>query len=217
MRGNGAQKKAGFSDTDGFSVLEDMPDPDITMIPETQLELQSSNETSARIESKINAFTAITVLFRAEINELKSIQRTEVADLKRIVEQLHIEIHEEREQADITDLIKPPQHSYATIVGSTQGPLPAGPSPIVLPMTEKLYCTMDFSRVEHCGGTVKVDSAALREKIEQEVQKWDKRFRVKAIIKDRCSLDRLRILCRNKEELKNVKSVAIVSHVCMQP
>ena len=144
VRENEAQKKAGLSDTDGFSVLEDMPDADVTMIPETQLESQSSDEASARIESKIDALTAMTVLFRAEINELKSIHRTEVADLKKIVEQLQIKLHKVREQAATTGLIRPPQPSYAAIAGSTQGPLPAGPSPTV-PMAEELYCTMDFS------------------------------------------------------------------------
>ena len=92
VKENEAQKKAGFSDIDGFSALEDMPDADVTMIPETQLEPQSLNEASARIENKIDALIAMTVLFRAEINELKSIHRTEVADLKKIVEQLQIEL-----------------------------------------------------------------------------------------------------------------------------
>ena len=43
---NEAQKK------DGFLVLEDMLDTDITMIPETQLEPQPSTEASKRIEAK---------------------------------------------------------------------------------------------------------------------------------------------------------------------
>ena len=208
VRENEAQKRAGFLDTDGFSVLEGMSDADVTMIPETQLEPQSSDEASARIESKIDTLTAMTVLSRAEINELKSIYRTEVADLKKIVEQLQIELHEVREQAAITGLVRPSQPSYVAIAGLTEGPLPAGPSPIVLPMAEELYCTMDFSRVEHCEGTLKADPAALRKKIEEEVQKHDKKFRVKAVIKDRRSPDRLRTLCRNEEELKNVKSAA---------
>ena len=90
VKENEAQKK------DGLSVPEES-DAEITIIPETQLEPQSSNEASARIENKIDALTAMTVLFRAEINELKSIHRTEVAELKKIVEQLQIELHEVRE------------------------------------------------------------------------------------------------------------------------
>ena len=84
LRENEAQKKAGFSDTDGFLVLEDMPDANITMIQEIQLVPQSSNGASVRIESKIDALIAMTVLFSTEINDLKSIYRTEVADLKKI-------------------------------------------------------------------------------------------------------------------------------------
>ena len=38
VRENEAQKKVGFLDIDGFSVFKDMPDADIIMIPETQLE-----------------------------------------------------------------------------------------------------------------------------------------------------------------------------------
>ena len=141
-------------------------------------------------------------------NGLKSIHRTEVADLKKIVEQLQIERHEVREQDATTGLVRPPQPSYAAIAGLTEGPLPAGPSPMVLPMAEELYCTINTSRVEHCEGTLKADLVALRKKIEWEVQKQDEKFRVKAVIKDRRSPDRLRILCRNEEELKNVKSAA---------
>ena len=150
----------------------------------------------------------MTILFRAKINELKSIHRTEVAELKKIVEQLQIELYKVREQAATIDLVKPPQPSYTAIAGSTQRPLPAGPSPIVLPIAEELYCVMDFSQVEHCEGTLKADPVALRKKIEEEIQKQDKKFRVKAVIRDRRSPDHLPILFRNEEELKNVKSTA---------
>ena len=64
---NEAQKE------EGLAVFEDSPDTDITIIPETQLEPQPSNEASARIENKIDTLTAMTALFRAEINELKNI------------------------------------------------------------------------------------------------------------------------------------------------
>ena len=204
VRENEAQKKA------GFSVLEDMPDTDVTMIPETQLEPQLLNEASVKIQGKIDALTTRTALFRTEINELNSIHRTEVADLKKIVEQLQIELHEVREQAATTGLVRPLPFSYAATAGSTQGPPPMGPPPIVLPRVEELFCTVDFSRVEQNEGIMKAVPAALRKKIEEEVQKHDEKFRVKAVIKDRRSPDRLRILCRDEEELKNVKSAAAV-------
>ena len=57
----------------GLTVLKDLSNTDITIIPETQLKPQPLNEASARIEGKIDALTAMTALIRAEINELKSI------------------------------------------------------------------------------------------------------------------------------------------------
>ena len=81
----------------GLTVLKDLSNTDIIIIPETQLEPQPSNKALARIEEKINALTAITALIRAKINKLKSIHRTKVTDLKKIVEQLQIELHELRE------------------------------------------------------------------------------------------------------------------------
>ena len=62
VKENEAQRK------DGFLVLEDMPDTDITMIAETQLKPQPSNDISTRVESKLNAITAIVTLLRAEVN-----------------------------------------------------------------------------------------------------------------------------------------------------
>ena len=44
--------------------------------------------------------------------------------------------------------------------------------------------------------------------MEQEIQKQNKNFCIKVIIKNRRSPDRLRILCRSEKELKNIKSVA---------
>ena len=70
---------------------------------------------------------------------------------------------------------------------------------------------MDFSRVEHNEETPVADRAALSKKIEQEIQKQDEKFWVKAIIKDRRSPNRRRILCRNEEELKKVKSAATIT------
>ena len=70
---------------------------------------------------------------------------------------------------------------------------------------------MNFSRVEQNEETTAAGPAALRKKIEQEIQKQDEKFRVKAVIKDRRSPNRLRILCRNEEELKNVKSTATIT------
>ena len=65
--------------------------------------------------------------------------------------------------------------------------------------------------MEHNKEIIVANPAALRKKIEQEIQKQDKKFQVKAIIKDCRSLNRLRILCRNEEELKKVKSATMIT------
>ena len=70
---------------------------------------------------------------------------------------------------------------------------------------------MDFNRVEHNEGIATVDPATLKKRIEEEMHKQDEKFRVKAVIKDCRSSDRLRILCRNEEELKNVKPAAVAT------
>ena len=58
-----------------------MPDTDITMIPETQLEPQSSTEASTIMESKIDGVIAIVTLLRAEINT----SQARVVDLEKVV------------------------------------------------------------------------------------------------------------------------------------
>ena len=162
---NEAQKE------EGLVVFEDSSDTDITIIPETQLEPQPSNEASVRIENKINALTAITALFRAEINELKSIHRIKVADLKKIVEQLQIELHELREQGATISPARSSLSSYIAAVRSAQGPLiPTGlPSRIIPARAEELFCTVNFSRVEHNEEIIAANPAALRKKVEQEI------------------------------------------------
>ena len=165
VKENEAQKE------EGLTILEDLSDTDITIIPETQLEPQPSNEASVRIENKIDALTAMTALFRAEINELKSIHRIEVADLKKIMEQLQIELHELREQGATIGPVRSSLFSYTAAVGLAQGPLiPTGlPTRIIPASAEELFCTVDFSRVEYNEEIIAANLAALRKKIEQEI------------------------------------------------
>ena len=63
--------------------------------------------------------------------------------------------------------------SYVAVAGLAYRPLtPEGLSARVIPVrVEELFCTVDFSRVEHNKGMVIIDPAALRKKIEEEVQK----------------------------------------------
>ena len=65
--------------------------------------------------------------------------------------------------------------------------------------------------MKHSKDIIVADPAALRKKIEQEIQKQDKKFRVKAVIKNHRSPNYLRILYRSEEELKNNKSTTIIT------
>ena len=58
-----------------------MPDTDVTVIPETQLEPQPLTEALTRMESKIDAITAIITLLRTEVNT----SQARVVNLKKIV------------------------------------------------------------------------------------------------------------------------------------
>ena len=59
-----------------------------------------------------------------------------------------------------------------------------------------------------------MEIAALRKKIEEVVQKGEnKTFQCKAVTRDHRSQDRVRVLCRNEEELEAVKQAAIATAV----
>ena len=60
---------------------------------------------------------------------------------------------------------------------------------------------------------IAANSTALRKKIEQEIQKQNKKFYIKAIIKDYRLSNYLCILYRNKKELKNIKSAATITTI----
>ena len=127
-----------------------------------------------------------------------------------MAELLQIELHEPREQGATTIPVRPSLSSYTAAIGSALRPLIPTEllTIIILARAEELFCLMDFSLVEHNEETTAADSAALRKKTEQEIQKEDEKFCVKAVVKDRRSPNRLRTLCRSEEELKNVKSAA---------
>ena len=64
-----------------------------------------------------------------------------------------------------------PSLSYTAAVGSAQGPLilTGLPTKIIPARREELFCTVNFSRVEHNKEIIAANPAALRKKIEQEI------------------------------------------------
>ena len=61
--------------------------------------------------------------------------------------------------------------SYIAAVGSAQGPLiPTGLLTRIIPArAERLFCTVNFSYVEHNEEIIAANPAALRKKIEQKI------------------------------------------------
>ena len=74
-------------------------------------------------------------------------------------------------------------------------------------MAEKLFITINYSRVE--GGGEAVNVVAVRKRIQDKVYKReDKAFKCRAITRDNRIKQQLRILCWGEEELDVVKRAA---------
>ena len=93
--------------------------------------------------------------------------------LEKRLEQQQIEIHELREQRAIVGPGLSPLSSYAAVFRSAHGPLISEglSASIVSTRVEELFCTVDFSRVEHNKGTTTIDPATLRKRVEEEMHK----------------------------------------------
>ena len=74
---------------------------------------------------------------------------------------------------------------------------------------EELFCTVDCGRVEEGA----IDIAALRKKIEKEVQKTEEWYKCMSVVRDHRSQHRVRILCRNEKELDLVKQAAATTAI----
>ena len=71
-------------------------------------------------------------------------------------------------------------------------------------MAKKFFTIINYSRVE--GGGEAVDVITVRKRIKDEIHKGeDKAFKYRAITRDNCIKQQLRILCQGKEELDVVK------------
>ena len=132
-------------------------------------------------------------------------------------EELEIQLRQMQEQNTTAAIAQPimslqGHRSYAG--AALRGAVNAGLTtiPFTAPRAEEFFCTIDFSRVEE--GDEAADVVAVREKIEEEVQKGgNKEFRCKAVIKDARTKQRLRILCRSEAELDSVKQAATATAV----
>jgi hypothetical protein len=144
----------------------------------------------------------------------------ELADVKMQLEEMRDQLAETNEQLAITktQLVKTTSAmSNVTDTGNTCGTSPiqsyaaalAGPArSLVVPMAKTLYCTIDTSRVE--GNEDEVQPGAIRSAIEREmrVSANHARWRCIAVNRDPKDHGRIRIACRDENELQQVKEAA---------
>jgi vacuolar-type H+-ATPase subunit I/STV1 len=101
--------------------------------------------------------------------------------------------------------------SYAGVVGNRphhQQDAPLGP-PGLPTFASTLFCTIDTSRVRE-EDKAKAQIADIRQRIEKEMRgsEQSKNWRCAAMIKDHKNADRVKVICRNEEEIQQIKEAA---------
>jgi hypothetical protein len=101
--------------------------------------------------------------------------------------------------------------SYAGVVNSRphyQGDAPLGP-PGPPTFASTLFCTIDTSRVGE-EDKAKAQVTNIRQQIEEEMRgnEQTKNWRCAAMIKDPKNADRVKVICRNEDEIQQVKEAA---------
>lgn len=107
-----------------------------------------------------------------------------------------------------------PSISYAAIARTppeSQPNLGSIPTASATPssMLDKVYCTIDTSRVE-VENKHKTSTTAIRKEVEKQIQMTvqDSKWGCVAVTKDPRNPDRVRVICRNETELEKVKQAA---------
>ena len=123
------------------------------------------------------------------------------------IEELQVKIHQLQEQ----NAAGSSSYLQAALQGAKITTPQESTKSLTAPRAEELFCTIDFSRSRD--EEKAIDMVALRKKVEEEIQKseGDKLFQCRAITRDRRTQHRVRILCRNEEELDKVKEAATVT------
>jgi hypothetical protein len=104
---------------------------------------------------------------------------------------------------------QPTQKSYAGVILRPALQPSNAVAAKVLKLTDTSYCTIDTSRVEEADKE-NTHPGIIREIVEQNMRSRDsmKSWRCVAVTKDMRSAGRVRITCRNEEELKMVREIA---------
>ncbi|KAJ6436781.1 Pol-like protein [Purpureocillium lavendulum] len=145
-------------------------------------------------------------------------QQTLIRDLKLALEDT--KQHMGLELKRVTDKLEAitarpsvtPPRSFAEVAGPHRPWQPATVTPskaATAPFAASLYCTIDTSRVEEANRD-HVQVGAIRHAIEGEMRATDGQatWRCAAVVRDARAAERIKVICRNEDELKQVKEAA---------
>lgn len=176
---------------------EQMSEQIRTMREQTARDMEQLRDEVMKELTKVQAQTA------EEIKQVKE-------EMQQVKEQLHM-------MADTiaSSVQTSPQPSYADVARSPPTSQPSNVHTLssmrTTPssLTDALFCTIDTSRViqEDRG---KVQVGEVRQSIEEKVRARDGResWRCAAVVKDARHPDRIKVICRDEEEMQLVKDVA---------
>ncbi|KJZ69746.1 hypothetical protein HIM_10857 [Hirsutella minnesotensis 3608] len=171
--------------------------------------LSESRRETQRLSRAIDAQNEIIFKQQQMIQEMDQ-QGKEMRDELR-----HIRAQLETLTTPASSLQSSPQMSYASAAGSSpriqtmnQGNVPAAKSPRTA-ISDSFYCTVDTSRVEEANKS-QAQIGSIRKAIESDMRKSQSQesWKCAAVVKDARNPERIKILCRDEAELKQVKEAA---------
>jgi hypothetical protein len=151
------------------------------------------------------------------IKELKrSNEEVKASNVELIAELVEVKAQLAEAKAQLAEIAVTtrgsPQQSYASVLArATDLSFPAS-QPAAANASraaDKLYCTIDTSKVEEEDKS-KAQLGAIRKAIEEEIRtiEGQEHWRCVAVIKDARNYDRIRVTCRDEAELQRVKKAA---------
>ncbi|XP_044718812.1 reverse transcriptase [Hirsutella rhossiliensis] len=153
-------------------------------------------------------------------NEIISKQQQMIQEMDQQGKEMRDELRHIRAQLETlatpaSSLQSSPQMSYASAAGSSptiqtrnRGTVPAAKSARTA-VSDSLYCTVDTSRVEEAN-RCQTQIGNIRKAIESDMRKSQRQetWKCAAVVTDARNPDRIKILCRDQTELKQVKEAA---------
>ncbi|WAO97111.1 Hypothetical protein NCS54_01482000 [Fusarium falciforme] len=157
-------------------------------------------------------FTKLSDRMTEEVARTTARMAQELSQVREQLTQVCSELERTRLQLDTVSeahAARSPGRSYADVAGMTPISITTQtPSTVRSATPEPVFCTVDTSRVpeDHIGDTT---PAVLRRTIEQEMRTSSDQpsWRCVAVTRDGRNTNRLRVIGRNEEELKKIKTI----------